>query len=138
MLRSEHFFREQDQPTSKNFVVVSSNKTGCSSFVGMINRGAQPLNLARGCFRSSTIMHEFMHALGVHHYQNRPDRDEYVTIFFDNIKEGKENNFQRKGTSEIHGTAYDVESFMHYRWNAFAIDKTKPTIRSKVYAKCIV
>nr|XP_027225759.1 astacin-like metalloprotease toxin 5 [Penaeus vannamei] len=34
-----------------------------------------------------TIMHEFMHTLGFGHEHNRPDRDEYVTVYFDNIQE---------------------------------------------------
>ena len=132
MLRFKQFFREQDQPVSQNFVVVGGGASGCWSYVGMIG-GGQGLNLGSGCHYSPTIIHEFMHALGVHHYQNRPDRDDQVTIFFNNIEDGKESNFHKEGTSEMHGTEYDVKSLMHYFWNAFAKDSTQPTILSKVY-----
>ena len=40
-----------------------------------------------GCLWKEVIQHEMMHAMGMNHEQERPDRDKYVTIHFENIKE---------------------------------------------------
>ena len=58
---------------SGNYVDVVNYASGCWSYIGMIG-GGQDLHLADGCFSMGTIEHEFFHALGVHHEQNRPDR----------------------------------------------------------------
>ena len=79
-----------------------------------------------------TIMHEFMHALGLFHMQSRPDRDQYVEIKWDNIQQGKEGNFQKCSSCLTYNVGYDAKSFMHYRSYYFAIDNSKPTIESKV------
>ena len=57
---------------------------GCSSPLGR-QGGIQSLSLANGCDSMATIMHEFMHALGVHHTQARSDRDDYITILKQNL-----------------------------------------------------
>ena len=60
------------------------------SFSGRIG-GAQEINYeSPGCLtRYGTIQHEMYHALGFHHEQSRTDRDDFVTINWENIEEGR-------------------------------------------------
>ena len=52
--------------------------------------GPQRLRLTPSCIeRHGTIMHEFLHALGLHHEQKRGDRTQWVLINYPNIEEGK-------------------------------------------------
>lgn len=112
-----------------NYVNVE-NYSGCSSYIGMVG-GRQRISLVSSCVeRHGTIMHEFLHAFSFHHEQKRTDRDDWVTINWDNIEPGKENNFVKLPASEIDllGTSYDYGSVLHYGAYAFAVDPTIPTI----------
>ena len=84
--------------------------SGCSSYVGMVlDMAVQDVSLGNGCVDKGTVVHEFMHALGTlfhsfhsakplisgllvskgfYHEQARPDRDHYVTVFYENVQEG--------------------------------------------------
>ena len=41
-----------------------------------------------GCLYDDLIVHEAMHALGFFHEHQRPDRDAYVKVNWDNIVDG--------------------------------------------------
>ena len=81
---------------------------------------------------NSTIVHEFVHALGAFHVHSRNDRDNYVSVDFSNIQAGKEHNFKKHANAPTFGAPYDPMSLMHYEHWGFAVDKSKPTISSKV------
>ncbi|KAL5018792.1 hypothetical protein ScPMuIL_004514 [Solemya velum] len=102
---------------------------GCYSRVGR-QGGAQLLSIGSGCDRSGTIMHELMHALGFWHEHNRPDRNQYISITWDNIANGHRPNFDMNTAQQVDtlDIDYDYESIMHYAFNTFAINRAQPTI----------
>ncbi|GAA6220484.1 uncharacterized protein LOC120807159 [Lates japonicus] len=92
--------------------------TGCWSLVGR-SKGYQQLSLGSGCISNGIIQHELIHALGFWHEQSRTDRDIYVKINFENIKDGKEGNFKQRETNNLN-VPYDYTSVMHYGPRAFS------------------
>ncbi|XP_074658309.1 zinc metalloproteinase nas-4-like [Tubulanus polymorphus] len=104
---------------------------GCSSNVGS-NNGLQRVSIGRGCDTSGTIVHETMHALGFWHEQSRMDRDDYITIHWENMKTGSFGQFQKYGPDKIDhlGIPYDLDSVMHYNEYAYSMNGRK-TIESK-------
>ena len=94
----------------------------CTSQVGRIG-GEQELTVGddshgnEQCREKRTILHELGHLIGFWHEHSRPDRDNYVTIVWENIKEGAEHNFHKysHGVVDSRGVKYDYASIMHYR-----------------------
>ena len=62
------------------------------------------------------VIHEIGHAIGFFHEQSRPDRDNYVTIHYENIVKEMEFNFKKHSEKELttNNIPYETASIMHY------------------------
>ena len=113
---------------------------GCWSYVGM-NGGEQFISLngdldpsTPGCWWKHTIVHEFIHAFGFSHEHERPDRDDYVKVIWQNIPESLWSQFKILEGSHTYGVPYDGKSVMHYTSKSFSNYSSGDgtTIESKV------
>jgi len=116
--------------TNQKDYIKIINGEGCYSNVGR-RGGMQELSLKQnGCIWTSTVVHEFLHAAGFWHEQSRDDRDDHVQIHLNNVKSGKEHNFNKHPLSytQLIGD-YDYASVMHYRDTAFSKNGQKTITR---------
>ncbi|GIY41694.1 astacin-like metalloprotease toxin 1 [Caerostris extrusa] len=100
---------------------------GCYSYVGRKKaEGAQPLSLGKGCNHMGTMLHELGHAVGFYHEHSRSDRDDWITIHWENIKEGTESQFFKlKPERNQLLTPFDYNSIMLYGSYTFSKEKQK-------------
>lgn len=102
--------------TEGNRIVITDADVN-NSFVGPIG-GPQTVNIVSWNVRF-IIVHELMHALGDWHEQQRPDRDDFVQINFNDIIPDQVGNFTIRN-SIIPVGDYDFDSVMHYGQFAFS------------------
>ncbi|KAG4077088.1 hypothetical protein HA402_016075 [Bradysia odoriphaga] len=108
-------------PHHKDFIFVHDNGKGkCCSRIGK-GGGKQSLKLTNSCMLvRKKCVHEVIHALGFHHMHQRYDRDNAITIKWENIEETKIPFFKKLDNEwEAYNTPYDVLSCMHYGKNGF-------------------
>ncbi|XP_029281270.1 meprin A subunit alpha [Cottoperca gobio] len=107
--------------------------SGCWSYVGDDNIG-QNISIGARCDTKAIVQHELLHALGFYHEQSRSDREDYVKIWWDQIEEGMEHNFNKYEDDFITdlNTPYDYESIMHYRPLSFNKNASIPTITTTI------
>lgn len=97
-----------------------------SSFVGR-RGGQQTVNVTSWSWRF-IIVHEYLHALGVWHEHQRPDRDQFVIINWENIEAGAEHNFTIRN-GDMQGP-YDFDSVMHYNQCSFSMCSCSSSCRT--------
>uniref|UniRef100_A0A1I8M9I8 Metalloendopeptidase n=1 Tax=Musca domestica TaxID=7370 RepID=A0A1I8M9I8_MUSDO len=115
----------------KDYISIVNGKSGCWSSIGLVG-GKQEVNLqSPGCLsKPGTAMHELMHVLGFLHEQNRQERDGFVDIKYQNIRQAAYENFKKVSPTIAFGVPYDYGSVMHYSPRAFS-QNGQPTIVAK-------
>jgi len=96
---------------------------GCASWIGR-QGGAQRVWTAPSC-SSGSMMHEIGHALGLEHEHTRPDRDQYISINWQNIEADKVRNFDVSSSDKQNYGPYDYASIMHYGEYFFSANGNK-------------
>merc|ERR1719262_1005638 len=82
-----------------------------------------------------TALHEILHTLGFPHEQGRFDREDYITVQWQNIKDKWKYAFARTQMREQY-SPYDWASIMHYGAKAFSKNKWE-TLTSKIRGKSV-
>lgn len=109
----------------------------CSSQVGMTGAEQEIRCDVGDGFSKGSVIHEIGHAVGYYHEHQRPDRDLFIDIDFDNIREAEPDEpFNPADNYEtrigVILTDYDYGSIMHYpRTGGFAKDPSKDIITPK-------
>ncbi|GAA0773857.1 M12 family metallopeptidase [Roseibium denhamense] len=73
-----------------------------------------PSQQARNFIGRGTFVHEMGHAMGLFHEHTRIDRDEYVQINWNGIRESAKPNFVKRTSNGLEIGPYDFRSNMHY------------------------
>jgi len=81
--------------------------------VGYLHNTYSTVSIGPGCVNTGAVMHEVLHTLGFFHEHNRPDRDNFVTIHFDNIMPGTSIYIMFKLTSSVYNN-YNLNGTQNY------------------------
>ena len=133
---TEHYSR--DYILIRNTDEQDEYDGGCWSSLGYSHPAVyQSMNMGYGCIVRSIMQHEMLHALGFLHEQQRPDRDGFVDILYDNIQPQYQFAFDKMDVEawENYDQIYDLMSVMHYEGTAFRTEEALAAGNSSIVYK---
>lgn len=112
--------------------VNQQNRAACYSTLGRIG-GIQKMSLGKDCWLEGIVIHEMGHALSFTDEQNRPDRDNWLWIFWENIMPNMYHAFTKASpyTTNLLEEPLDFNSIMMYDEYGFSKDGRSQTLRAK-------
>ncbi len=118
-------------PRSGAYKIIKVGENTWSSSIGENNSNCQMI-FGSGGNKYSHITHELGHVLGLLHEHQRPDRDSYIRILWDNIIAQFITNYEKLDNPLIIEEQYDYDynSIMHYPANSFSKDGESDTLQS--------
>lgn len=120
-----------EKPHGEGAVKITHSSTAINSaLLGYPGPGNDRSTIAMIDESEGIGLHEMGHILGLLHEQQRPDRNNFVRINYDNIAPGRRSQFDLPRWLSIQSvttTPYDFGSIMHYHPYAFSIN-SRPTI----------
>lgn len=119
-----------------SIVFAPTNIPLCLSYVGRVG-GHQPIYLDDRCSERE-IVHEIMHALGFIHEHSRPDRDNYITVRWNNIEPDRHSQFEiapEELSGPMKDRPFDYNSIMIYEDTLFGRVRGDITLESRTDQK---
>ncbi|MCP4129640.1 MAG: hypothetical protein GY754_01370 [bacterium] len=102
--------------------IQRSTDRNSASTVGAVDDPV--LQLSNVLFSKRTVIHELGHVIGLLHEHQRPDRDDSITIQWENIYSQYYHNFEKLDSPLLveEDFPYDISSVMHYSASSGAKD----------------
>ncbi|MCP4130606.1 MAG: hypothetical protein GY754_06455 [bacterium] len=113
---------EQVTPSGNAYQIIFVNENRWSSSIGENNAKCHMI-FGNGSDPLEHIIHELGHCLGLLHEHQRPDRDQYINVYWDLIYDVYEHNFEIIDNPLYveQDYIYDYQSIMHYPEQSFGI-----------------
>lgn len=115
--------------------IVFTKSSSCYSTYGY-QGGIHYVNLTSACAQSQwSVQHELLHVIGLAHEHQRCDRDNYITVYSNNLNSSGMTDIYQKLCSwnfSMSWGDYDINSNTHYSSYpiAFTIDPSQPAMKT--------